>query len=115
MTKITRGQFRNKKHHKLAVNIRLKTRGTKPTRAEVIDVMDEIVNSQEVPEGWRFAMIRWTHVGEASQSWRRGNVSDIAGSLQQIWPDLMEKIRVIGIVRAKSGGDVWEIEIAMKY
>lgn len=115
MAKITRGEFRNPRHHKLAVNIRLKTRGTKPTRAEALDVVREIGETGEVPQGWRFAMISWTHAGEGSSMWRRGKLRDIDGQLQQVWPDLMEKIRVVGIDRAKSGGNVWEVEIALKY
>lgn len=114
MAKITRGQFRNKRHHKLAVQIHLKTRGTKPTRAEVVNVLDQIAALDEVPEGWRFAMIKWNHAGASSDRWRRGSIDDIGGQFQQVWLDLMEKM-VIGIDRAKSGGDVWEIVIVMRY
>ena len=114
MAKITRGEFRKRSHHSLNVNIRLRTRGMKPTKANVEEVLETILDRGRVPKGWEFAMIRWTHSRTGTTGWRRGTIQDLHGQFELVIPDLLENLR-IGVDRAKSGGDVWEIEIALEY
>lgn len=114
MARISRRDFRKAEQHALNVNVRLRTRGTKPTRAEVRSVLTEIQESGRVPAGWQVAMIRWTHAKSGTGNWRKGNVKDLRDNFGDVIEYLLENMR-IGVDRAKSRGDVWEIEIAMEY
>jgi len=88
--------------------------GIKPTKAEAEDVLISVQEGGRVPKGWEIAVIRWTHAKDASSNWRKGNVKDLRDNFGDVIEYLLENIR-IGIDRAKSGGDVWEIEIALEY
>lgn len=104
-------EYRRQSQHALHTNIRLQKIGDKPTKAEVRDVMQSILDRGRVPKGWRFAMIEWTHAKSGTTGWREGSLSDLTGPFELVMNRLISSMR-IGIDRAKSGGDVWEIEIA---
>lgn len=60
----------------IMLNIRIRRRGPKPTREEVVSVLQEILSTETVPRGWQFAAINWRHPNKASQGWRTGRLSD---------------------------------------
>lgn len=96
------------------VNVRMRKTGPKPTKAEAEGVLISIQDGGKVPKGWEVAVIRWTHAEGGSGNWRKGNVRDLRENFADVWEYLVENLRV-GVDRARSGGDVWEIEIALEY
>lgn len=52
-----------KRRSAVNIKIRLVKRGRKPTRAEVMQVIDEIIESKTVPDDWEFHAIDWDHGG----------------------------------------------------
>lgn len=112
MAKITRKQFTRKhRDHAVAVNVRLKkTGGDKPKKAEVLDVLEEIMRTSRVPNGWKFAAIDWRRPSWSSGYWRHGKIGDLMGNLSFVLPFMLEDARV-GLVR----GTEWELEIGMEY
>lgn len=73
--------------------------------------MQKILDTGRVPKGWKFSAIEWTHARDGIRGWKEGNLRDLLGPFEEVMQRLIESMR-IGIVRAKRGGDVWEIEIA---
>jgi hypothetical protein len=114
VARIRRGEFRRKKsQHALHTNFRLQKIGAKPTRKEVENVFERILDTHRIPKGWKLAAIEWSHTKDGSRGWHEGSMRDL-GQFDQVMEYLLEKMR-IGVVRGKSKGDVWEIEIAMEY
>lgn len=57
----------------LHLKIRLKKNGAKPTRNEVLEVLDYIIDNGDVPAGWEFHAIDWAKPNSEGQ----GDVSDV--------------------------------------
>ncbi len=114
MARISRRDFRRREQHALHTNFRLQKTGAKPTEEEVEDVFERIRDTHRVPKGWKLAAIEWTHAKSGSRGWHTGTMRDL-GQFDYVMEYLLENGMRIGIDRAKSKGNVWEIEIAMEY
>lgn len=95
---------RKPKHHRVMINIRLRciSPGRKPTRADVEDVLEGILETNTVPLGWQVAFIEWGVPKGGSVSWkpsngRGGDLGDISQFRDVIYSQL-SKMR-IGVVR----------------
>jgi hypothetical protein len=114
MARINRRDYKRKKsQHALHTNFRLQKIGTKPTRKEVEEVWERIKETHRVPKGWKIAAIEWNHSKSGTRGWIEGSLKDLT-QFDTVMDFLEENMR-IGIDRAKSRGEVWEIEIAMEY
>lgn len=113
MARLNRRDFRKKSQHALHTNFRLQKIGKKPTREEVETVFERILETHRIPKGWKLAAIEWTHAKGGTRGWREGSIRDL-GQFDYVMDFLLDDMR-IGIDRAKSKGEVWEIEIAMEY
>lgn len=77
-------EFDKKKrgHGPLMVNVRIRPtskRGAPPTRAEILHVLQSILDTRTVPEGWAFAGVDWRNPKKASSGWRTGDIADLLG------------------------------------
>lgn len=125
MARISRRDFKREGQHALNVNVRMRKVGDKPTIEEAEEVLQDIQQGGRVPKGWEIAVIRWTHAKDATSHWRSGDVKDLRQNFGDVIDYLLENITIdidrakrgvrVGVDRAKSSGDVWEIEIAMEY
>jgi hypothetical protein len=69
------------------LNIRLQPpRGAMPSKADIQEVLRQIVDEGEVPRGWKFAQIQWRNPMKASRGWQTGKPAD----LQNLLPVLRE-------------------------
>lgn len=97
---------RGKKSSPVMLNIRLRRRVPKgtppPTRDEVLEVLQHILNRREVPPGWSFAFVEWRNPKKVAGSWREGTIEDLESFnalLQLVASDALPDAARIGVVK----------------
>lgn len=99
-----------KKSSPVMLNIRLRRRVPKgtppPTREEVLEVLQHIVDRREVPRGWSFAFIEWRNPNKRVAEWTEGTITDVeafSALLSMVAADAIPSaIRGIGVVEPTS-------------
>jgi len=87
--------------------------GRRPTRKDVEEVLEGLLEHNTIPVGWQFAFIEWGNPkGNASVDWKpRGGQGGDVGDISQFYAVIRHELdrQRIGIVREDSFGNREEV------